>query len=350
MTKMRKPLPSAVPAASLVLTLCLAGAPLLAGAQAAHAAAPSAAECPDLTGTFEPRSTEWIDTFYFDAPRPRRGQSPQFATLQRSGDGYTLSWLMPKEEVLAQARALAGRDPRSYGIWLDMVLRDPAIPLPRGVSAQEWMNRTAHYGPVFRYDAALPLTQCEDGWFLIAGTPDLSLWLGRARDGALLLKRKEQKIFRVLSERYFTTRGIPLWSSSRQEIWPAAAALDLTPLSAEELPAGQRPSSRIAPCQITEVHETLFFQRLQAQLPTGVTLENHSSSILSGRLRPDGTCEPTPYSVTVAAPDAAGIAQVADHLRSDPLIRRIDGQETHTLWDGRLMVEFRMQVAPTKDK
>jgi len=342
---MRKPSLWAVHAGGLALTLCLTGAALLSGAQQAHAAA----ACPDLSGTYEPRSTEWIDTFYFDGPRPRRGQTPQFATLQRNGAGYTLIWQMPREEVLAQASALAERDPHKYGVWLDMVLRDPDIPLPLGVSAQEWVNRMANYGPVLRFDAELPLKQCTDGWYLIAGTPtDLSLWLGRAKDGALILKRKEQRNFYVLSQRYSTMPGIPLWSSSRQESWPAAPALDLTPLSAEELPAGKRPSSRIPPCQITEIHETLFFQRLQAQLPTGVTIENRSSSIISGRLRPDGVCDPTPYSVTVAAPDAAAIAQVADYLRSDPFIRQIDGEETQTLWDGRLMVKFRMMAAPPR--
>lgn len=359
---MRKPLLWAVHAGSLMLTLCLAGAALLTGAPTARAAAPSAAECPDLSGTYELRSTAWIDAVYIDGPRPRRGQTPQFATLQRSGDGYTLIWLMPREEVLAQARALAERNPRNYGFWLDMVLRDPDIPLPLGVSAQEWMIRMANVGPVFRFDAELPLKQCEDGWFLIAGPglrvgpPDdpggmkgsreLSLWLGRDTDGSLVLKRKEQRTIELFNRHYFNVPGMRLWSSSRQETWPAAPALDLTPLRAEELPAGNRPSSRIPPCQITEVHETLFFQRLQANLPPGAAIENSSSSIIYGRLRPDGTCDRTPYTVTIVAPDAATIGKVANYLRSDPFIRRIDGEETQTLGGGRLMMKFRMQAAP----
>ena len=63
-------------------------------------------------------------------------------------------------------------------------------------------------------------------------------------------------------------------------------------------------------------------------------------------MRPDGVCDPTPYTVTVSAPDADGIAKVAYFLRTDPFIRQIDSQESQVLWDGRLMVKFRMMAAP----
>jgi hypothetical protein len=90
----------------------------------------------------------------------------------------------------------------------------------------------------------------------------------------------------------------------------------------------------------------LFRQRLKANLPPKVEIENYSSSIIHGRMRPDGVCDPTPYTVTVSAPDTAGIAKLADYLRTDPFIRQIDSQESQVLWDGRLMVKFRMMAAP----
>jgi len=359
---MRTSRPWTARVAGFGLLLFLGSAALLTGAPTAQAAAPSAAECPDLTGTYEPRSTTWTDAVWIGGPRPKM-QSPQFAAFARHGEGYTLTWLMPREEVLAQARALAERNPRKYGLWLDMVLRDPDIPLPHGVDAQEWMIHTANVGPVLRYDVELPLKRCEDGWFLLAGpglrvgppdnpggmkgTREVSLWLGRDTDGALVLKRKEQRTIELFNRHYVNVPGMRLWSSSRQETWPAVPACDLTPIRAEELPAGDRPSSHIPPCQITEVDETLFFQRLEANLPPGAAIENTSSSIIYGHLRPDGTCDPTPYTVSVSAHDAAGIAQVADYLRSDPFIRRIDGQQTIAQQDGFLEVKFRMQAAPT---
>lgn len=346
-------------AVSLLLMLCVGSAALAVRAQDAL----TSKECPDLSGTYAPRSTAWIDRFHLHATgtvRPQT-QTRQFATFQRRGGGYTLIWHMPREDVLAAARLQARRDPHKYGIWLDKVLRDPALPLPLGMSEQEWFNRLAIYGPVFRVDALLPLRQCKDGWFLIGsggragpadfdggmdGTRDAELWLGRDKDGALSLKWEERRKLVLLGGRYVNEVAIRLWSSTQRDKWPVAPAPDLTPIRDEELPEGKRPSRLVPKCQITADHEALFFQRLKANLPPGVTIENRSSSIYHGRLRPDGVCDPTAYTLTVAAADADGIAKVADYLRSDPFIRQIDSQESQVLWDGRLMVKFRMMAAP----
>jgi hypothetical protein len=229
------------------------------------------------------------------------------------------------------------------------------------MSEQEWFNRLAIYGPVFRVDAALPFSQCKGGWFFIGtmgsngpaqfeggmdGTRDVALWLGRDKDGSLSLKLEERRKVVLLGGRYFNEVAIRLWSSEHLDKWAAAPAPDLTPIRAEELPEGNRPSSRIPKCQITDDHEAVFFQRLKANLPPRVEIENKSTSIYHGRLRPDGTCDPTAYSLTVSAPDAVTIAKVADYLRTDPFIRQIDSQESQVLADGRLMVKFRMMAAP----
>src|SRR4029450_8069761 len=57
--------------------------------------------CPDLTGSYQPRSTALIDKFWVaSVPRPK-AQSPQFATFQKNGGGYTLIWHMQRPDVLA---------------------------------------------------------------------------------------------------------------------------------------------------------------------------------------------------------------------------------------------------------
>jgi hypothetical protein len=350
-------------AASLFLMICVGSAAVQVRAQDSLTAEPSTKECPDLTGTYDSRSIAWIDKFHLQATgtvRPKT-QTKQFATFQRRGGGYTLIWHMPRQDVLAAARLQAQRDPHKYGVWLDKVLRDPKLPLPIGMSEQEWFNRLAIYGPVFRVDAVLPLRQCKGGWFLVGtmgragpadteggmdGTRDAGLWLGRDKDGSLSLKLEERRKLVLLSGRYVNEVAIRLWSSARLDKWPVAPERDLTPIRAEELPEGNRPSRRIPKCQITGDHEAVFFQRLKENLPPRVEIENKSSSIYHGRMRPDGTCDPTPYTLTVSAPDAAVIAKVADYLRTDPFIRQIDSQESQVLWDGRLMVKFRMMAAP----
>jgi len=349
---------------SLLLIISVCSAALQVCAEDARAAEPSTKECPDLTGTYEVRSTEWIDKFPFAATGAMRPttQTKQFATFQSRGGGYTLIWHMPRQDVLAAARLQAQRDPHKYGTWLDMVLRDPKLPLPLGVSEQEWFNRLAIFGPVFRADAVLPLRQCKGGWFFfdsgtgaatadieggMDGARDAGLWLGRDKDGSLSLKWEEhRKLVLLQKSRYNNEEAIRLWSSAHLDKWPVAPAPDLTPIREEELPNGKRPSSQLPKCQIAEIHQTVFIQRLKANLPPKVEIDGYTSSIDYGRMRPDGVCDPTPYKLTVLAPDAATIAKVADYLRTDPFIRQIDSQESHDLGNGRLMVKFRMMVAP----
>ena len=77
-------------AVSLLSMICVGGAALPLRAQDSLTAEPSSKECPDLSGTYEPRSTAWIDTFHLHATgtvRPK-AQTRQFATFQRRGDGY----------------------------------------------------------------------------------------------------------------------------------------------------------------------------------------------------------------------------------------------------------------------
>jgi hypothetical protein len=243
-----------------------------------------------------------------------------------------------------------------------MMLRDPELPLPLGMSEQGWSNRLADLGPVFRVDTVMTLKQCNGGWFLIAGgirtgpadieggmdgSREVEFWLGRDKDGSLSLKWKEYRIILVVQKtRYSDPWGIRLWWSSHLDKWPVAPAPDLTPIREEELPEGNRPSRRVPKCQITPDHEAVFFQRLKAKLPPGVAIENRSSSIYHGRMRPDGTCDPTEYTLTFSAPGAFSIAKVADYLSTDPFIRQIESQETISRAPGSLWVKFRMMAAP----
>jgi hypothetical protein len=292
-------------------------------------------------------------------------ETRQFATFQRRDGGFTLIWHAPREDFLAAARLLAQRDPYRYDVWLGRMLRDPKLPLPLGIASEhDWLGRLASVGPVFRgVDEILPLKQCKRGWFLVSGpghrdgppdfeggmegTRELEFWLGRDKDGSLSLKAEEHGTLVLLRESLYTPYlAIRLRSSARLSKWPVAPAQDLTPVRAEELPERNRPARPIPKCQITGDHEAVFFQRLKANLPPNVEIQNYSSSIYQGRMRPDGVCDPTPYTVTVSAPDAAAIAKMADYLRTDPFIRQMDSQESQVLQDGRLMVKFRMMAAP----
>ena len=329
----------------------------------ARAAETTLRNCPDLSGTYVADQTDWIDTFHLHATgtvRPR-GQMPQLATFRPREGGYTLIWHMPRNDLLAAAKRLAERDPRQYGLWLDMAMRDIRAPLPAGTSEQSWFNRVAFYGPVFRVDVMLPLVdpvkQCESGWFLVgthgfAGPPkvesgmdgdrDAQLWLKRRNDGSLALRWRERRKVVVIREgRYSNESSIPLWSSSQLQTWKAAATPDLTPLREDELTARDRPPK----CRVMTEQENQFFERLDSILPARAVQTNRArGSLYVGRMRPDGSCEPMPYFVTISAFSAADIATVEAFLKTEPLFAHMESLETETLKDGRVIARFKMVV------
>ena len=346
----------------LTMFVCAAAIAVCAGSSSASEA--SAKVCPDLTGTYEAVRPAWIDQFHLHVTgtvRPKT-QSPQFATLQPGTGGYVLIWHMPRQDVLTGARRLAERDPRNYGFWLDMALRDPKLPLPPGSTEQSWVNQMARYGPVFRVATALPLKECVGGWARVEthgrngppdveggidGTRDVTLWLRREKDGSLGLRWAERrKVVLITSGRYTNEFSVPLWSSDHFDQWPAVQTPDLSPLREDQLPPRNRPKGQLLKCQLNPALERQFFARLAANLPEKAVHVNGSHGFYQGRIRPDDSCEPMPFFVTIKALNAEDISKVEAFLKSDPLFERMESRQTQTLPDGRLSVAFKMLMVP----
>lgn len=346
----------------LTMFVCAAAIPICAGSPPASAA--SANACPDLTGTYNAVRPAWIDQFHLHVTgtvRPK-AQTPQFATLQPSKGGYVLIWHMPRQDVLAGARRLAERDPRNYIYWLDMALRDPKLPSPPGSTEQSRVNQMARHGPVFRVDTVLPIKECVGGWARVEthgrngppdvaggmdGTRDVTLWLRREKDGSLGFRWEERrKVVVIASGRYTTESSIPLWSSDHLDQWPAVPTPDLSPLREEQLPPRNRPKGQLLKCQLNPALESQFFARLTTNLPEKATHVNGSHGFYQGRIRPDDSCEPMPFFVTIKALNAEDIAKVETFLKSDPLFERMESRQTQTLPDGRLSVAFKMMMVP----
>ncbi len=337
-----------------------------AGAGSASATEAPPRNCPDLAGTYAVGQTAWIDTLHLKVTgtvRPK-GQAPQLATMRPRDRGYTLTWHMPRNAVLAAANRLSERDPRKYGLWLDMALGDPAESTTGG-GEQDWFNRVAFLGPVFRVDVVLPIlsnAQCEGGWFLVgslgrAGPPDVAggmdgdrhaqLWLQRRNDGSLALRWRERRKLVVIREgRYASESSIPLWSKDYVEVWPAAvapAARDLTPLREDELPA----RGGLPKCRVVTAQENEFFKRLDGVLPAQAVQTNRArGGLYIGRMRENGTCEPMVYHITITAPGAADWAPVEAFLKTDPFFARMESQQSEAHPDGRLIRIFKMVVVP----
>ena len=325
------------------------------------------AGCPDLTGTYQVLRPAWIDQFHLTATgtvRPKM-QARQFATFQRRSGGYVLIWHMPREEALARARSVANRDPRLYVLWLDMVLGDPKLGMPSGSAEQSWVNQMAQYGPVFRLDVSLPLKECEGGWVRVDthgrdgppdmdggmdGTRDATLWLGRekdGKDGSLALKWVERKKTILMSGRYVQEVAIPLWSSTHLDSWPAVPTPNISPFREEELPPRNRPKGQLLKCQMDNALANEFFARLDARLPRGAQHVNRAvGTFYQGKIRPDDSCEPMPFFVSIKALNTADIADVETFLRADPFFVRMESKQTETLPDGRQWAAFKLMIVP----
>ena len=314
--------------------------------------------------TYEAVRPAWIDQFHLHVTgtvRPKT-QTRQFATFQPRSGGYTLIWHMPKQDVLTGARRLAERDPHKYVFWLDMALRDPKSPLPPGNTEQSWVNQMARHGPVFRVDTVLPIKECLGGWVRVEthgrngprdveagmdGTRDVTLWLRREKGGSLGLRWQERrKVVVIASGRYTNEYAIPLWSSDHLDQWPAAPTPDLSPPREEQLPPRNRPKGQLLKCQLNPALESQFFARLKVNLPAKAAHVNGSHGFYQGKIRPDDSCEPMPFFVTIKALNAEDIAKVEAFLKSDPFFERMESKQTETLPDGQLSVAFKMMIVP----
>ncbi|MEP7157781.1 MAG: hypothetical protein ABI905_18495, partial [Betaproteobacteria bacterium] len=204
-----------------------------------------------------------------------------------------------------------------------------------------------------------PAKQCEGGWYLVGtrsrtgqaevqggmdGDRDAQLWLQRRDDGGLALRwRERRKVVVIRDGRYTNESSIPLWSSSHVQTWKGAPAADLTPLREDELTARNLPPK----CRVITEQENQFFERLTKILPPQAVHTNRTrGSLYIGRMRPDGSCEPMPYFVTISALSGADIATVEAFLKTEPFFARMESQENETLKDGRLIARFKMMVVP----
>ena len=99
-------------------------------------------------------------------------------------------------------------------------------------------------------------------------------------------------------------------------------------------------------CQLDPALESQFFARLTANLPEKAAHVNGSHGFYQGRIRPDDSCEPMPFFVTIKALNAEDIAKVEAFLKSDPFFERMESRQTQTLPDGQLSVAFKMLMVP----
>ncbi|HRE12557.1 MAG TPA: hypothetical protein PLD37_00010 [Usitatibacteraceae bacterium] len=340
--------------------------PLLA-TLAAFASTPAIAadECPDLAGTYSVFASESVTKVFGLWKHSRIGSRP-LVTFRRNGTGWKVVWHRYREDSLSAARLQAQGDRTRYGHWLDMTFRDPSLPLPAGVADEdEWLARKAGAGPSLEVGVdILPFKRCKGGMFLVSGparragppsfeggssdTREIEAWLGRGPGGALVLQAEEHATIEITKP----ARGykeLSVRKGSRTHTlgtWTSAPAQDLTPWRAEELPAVERPSQRRPRCEIDPANQDVFHRNLKAMLQPPSQLEGFTSSIYAGRPRPDGSCEPTDFTVIAEVPDAATASKLADFLAREPFVKQVVSKDEEDRGGGRKRVRFRLKVGP----
>lgn len=328
-------------------------------------AAPSPDACPDLTGTYAVKGSEVL-TRNFGLWKHSRIRTRPLVTFRREGKGWALTWHPYREDALKAASLLAQSDRERYGRWVDMTFRDPSLPLPQGaVDPDAWESQKASAGPSLQVgEDVLPFIACKQGWFQLSGpvrrsgppsfeggaegTREIETWLGRGPGGALELRADEHRTIELTAP----SRGykeLSVRKSSRSHTlgsWAAAPAQDLTPWRLEELPVVERPSQRRPKCQIDPDKQDVFYRRLKALLQPPTELVHFSASIESGRPRPDGSCEPTDFTMVIDAIDAVTAGKVTELLANEPFVKQVVSKDAQERGAGRQYVRFRMKVGP----
>jgi hypothetical protein len=339
--------------ACLLLAACGPGGPPSGFQPAKTAAGDPSRACPDITGSYAPGSTAWLDDFMHEK-RPHVAGALT-AVIQKGHTHHTLAWQGDRAAFLAHARDFALTHPAAYPEWRRLVLRQ-SLPAKLMRDEEAYQEAVTRLGPSFGRTVLLAARQCEDHWMLIehrtVNTPksadgsgaakawDEELWLSRSVAGELLLRHVTYDLFHYT---FWAASSSSLRTSAkvRYDKWPATNG-DATPLRAEELPPVATPVSRET-CRFTEDRLAALARRLKPLLPAGVVLESLTPGLTQGQPGADGQCGRVPLGLLFSG-SFAEATTVRAVLQADSALSAVEPPRPAPTQRGKFVVRLMARV------
>lgn len=333
------------------LSACGPGSPPAGFQPAKTAGGDPARACPDLTGSYDPGSTAWLDDFISEKRPAVAGALT--AVVRKGPTHFNLTWQGERAALLAHAREFALSHPAAYPEWRRLVLRQGlSDSLKRDEEA--YQDAVTRLGPSFGRTVMLPARQCADHWMLLGyrtvNTPattdrdggpraqDEELWLSRSAAGELLLRRVTYDLFHY-----------SLWASSSSSLrtgaktsydkWPAAKPADVEPLRPDELPPVATPVSREV-CRFTDERLGVLARRIKPTLPPGVVLESLTPGLTQGLPGADGLCGRTPISLVYSSQNPGDATAVRAALQADAALSAVEPARPAPFQPGKYVVRL----------
>lgn len=293
--------------------------------------------CPDLSGTFDLASHP-LAANLLGRPAPDGHGSPVRLRIEQGAGQPEAWWEVPRDDVVAFARELAGRDPDRYFRWWSLALRE-RLPPELVHDESRRLAALAELGPPLPVFAGLSGQRCEAGWMLVAvrdlgsrsggegGDSDRSreeeIWLGRNAAGELLVKRIvfELKHYSLYATATQSIR-LPPGETSWERIAPAAGE-EGARLTAAELPPAHDPSTEAARCPADPGRVVDFTQRLVVALPPGGELIR-SEVDRAEAIDPETGCRALVLELGFEAKQAADLDRIEARLRADDGVRDVE--------------------------
>jgi len=300
---------------------------------AASATVAGMSGCPDLTGTFDLVGTS-LAAIAGRKP-PDTYELPVRMTFTTGPTNIEGWWVVPRERLVAFAKAMSEDTPQRYVRWRELVLKEH-LPETLRQDFDAYQQAVAELGPPGPVFALVFGSRCERNWMRVADwtehaqagdeathDEEREIWLARDASGALLAKHVAYTLWHY-SIWAPSTQSIRTSRRTRYERVPPAEPVSAAPLVAADLPADPLTHPRAPiPCAEVPARIEQFSQRLRELLSPKSQLTRFAPKSVRQQ-DADGNCPFASIDVEISGGDSYFLSRTETWLRAEPNVESVE--------------------------